>query len=115
MSITTTSRIMAMRRDSNPAPFRVLVGQYAAALLFCGVMVYSNGRKSRHSIRWSAISLLMVLAIAMSMLGCGGSGNSGGGGGSTNPNGTPSGTYTVTVTATDGTVSHTAQFSLNVL
>jgi len=116
ISVTTTLRTMAMLRDTNRVPLRPFLWQYGVGLLFCGVTVCSSRRRPRCTLRWWAVSSLLVFTIVIASLGCGGSsgGSSGGGGGGggTNPNGTPAGTYTVTVTATDGTVTHTTPFTL---
>ena len=59
-------------------------------------------------------SLLALGGVALGACGGGGDGGDGGGNGSTGSSATPAGSYTVVVTASDGTVSRTFNYTLQV-
>ena len=70
-----------------------------------GVFLLGTGSRRRV---WRRLLSLMAIACLITIASCGGGGS---GGGNMDP-GTPAGSSTVTVTATNGTLTHTATFTL---
>lgn len=85
--------------------------EIALAIVFC-LIAFSIGRHGVQN-RRAPVAALLAFTIMLGASACGGGGNGGGGGGG-GTNTTPAGTYPATLTVTNGSVSHSLNFTVSV-